>query len=52
MSGVNCEIMSGDAMMRSSERGQNARVQLRLEEGQSKLDVGNPRQYGIGDPNL
>ena len=44
--------MSGDAMMRSSERGQNARAQLRLEESQGQLDVNDPRQCDIGDPNI
>ena len=30
VSGVNCEIMSGDAMMRSSERRRSASARLRL----------------------
>ena len=30
VSGVNCEIMSGDAMLKSSEQERNARAQLRL----------------------
>ena len=35
------------------ERARSERTcAIEARKGQSKLDVGNPRQYGIGDPNL